>query len=78
MKCSEVLACISEYVDKEVCPDSCSAIEEHLAKCSHCRAQVQTITQTVTLVRRMKNCCAQKDMVIRLQRRIVRIDRGKL
>jgi uncharacterized protein len=49
MKCEELLALLSEYVDGTVDPALCEEFERHMAGCNPCQVVVDNIRQTVTL-----------------------------
>ena len=49
MKCEELLALLSEYVDGTVDPAICDEFEKHLAGCNPCQVVVDNIRKTVTL-----------------------------
>jgi anti-sigma factor RsiW len=49
--CKNLLAALSEYVDGDLTPALCSAIERHMAECANCRIVVDTLRKTVSLYR---------------------------
>jgi predicted anti-sigma-YlaC factor YlaD len=49
MKCHEVLAALSEYVDGELDPSLVAFFEEHVKGCSPCEVVIDNVRQTVTL-----------------------------
>lgn len=49
MKCAELLAQLSEYVDGTVDPAICAEFEQHMAGCNPCQVVVDNIRQTITL-----------------------------
>jgi anti-sigma factor RsiW len=49
MKCEEMLAMLSEYVDGAVDPALCAEFEKHMAGCNPCQVVVDNIRKTVTL-----------------------------
>jgi anti-sigma factor RsiW len=49
MKCQEVLAALSEYVDGELDPSLKAFFEEHIKGCGPCEVVIDNIRQTVTL-----------------------------
>lgn len=51
MHCRNLLAALSEYVDGDLTPALCSAIERHMAECDNCRIVVDTLRKTVLLYR---------------------------
>ena len=51
MKCEEMLAALSDYVDGDLAPDVYEAFREHLTACGPCEVVVDTIRQTITVYR---------------------------
>ncbi len=49
MKCEEMLALLSEYVDGTVDPGLCEEFERHMAGCNPCQVVVDNIRKTITL-----------------------------
>ncbi|MEE8450985.1 MAG: zf-HC2 domain-containing protein [Thermoguttaceae bacterium] len=49
MKCEEILAALNDYVDGQLDPDVCEALQEHLVDCNPCQIVVDNIRQTITL-----------------------------
>jgi anti-sigma factor RsiW len=49
MKCEEMLALLSEYVDGTVDPSICEEFEKHMAGCNPCQVVVDNIRKTITL-----------------------------
>lgn len=49
--CQEVLANISSYLDGELNPTACDAIEHHCRACPSCAALVEGLRETVGLCR---------------------------
>lgn len=49
MKCEEMLAQLSEYVDGTIDPSICKEFEKHMAGCNPCQVVVDNIRQTITL-----------------------------
>ncbi|MDH5757469.1 MAG: zf-HC2 domain-containing protein [Nitrospinota bacterium] len=49
MKCTDILEKISDYLDKELDPDICKEIENHIHDCEPCIAFVNTMRKTVEL-----------------------------
>lgn len=50
-KCREIFALLSEYLDMELPPDACAAIEAHIADCSPCVEFAESLRKTVELCR---------------------------
>jgi len=53
-KCRELFEKLSEYIDNELDPANCDAIEAHLQHCPPCQSCLATLKQTVALCREMK------------------------
>jgi RNA polymerase sigma-70 factor (ECF subfamily) len=49
-QCREVFARLSEYLDEELDPALCGAIEEHNADCAPCEAFLASLRRTVDLL----------------------------
>jgi len=49
--CSEYLKQISAYIDGELPPEVCAALEAHLRECENCRIVVDTMRKTIELYR---------------------------
>jgi predicted anti-sigma-YlaC factor YlaD len=76
MNCREISRVLSEYVDRDATPEERARIEDHLRLCPSCQVKVSTMTTTIVLMSRLGGGCAEREMVVRLRRRILRIDRG--
>ena len=50
-KCHEVFAQLSEYLDRELTPQTCAEIEAHLADCPPCIEFLNSLKGTVKLCR---------------------------
>jgi anti-sigma factor (TIGR02949 family) len=50
--CRTALAGISAYLDGELAPNACDAIEQHCETCPQCAALVKGLRETVGLCRR--------------------------
>ena len=53
-KCKEIFALLSEYLNLELPPDACQAIETHLAGCPPCIEFAESLRSTIDLCRRYK------------------------
>jgi RNA polymerase sigma-70 factor (ECF subfamily) len=49
MKCDDLLAMLSDYVDGEIDPAICDELQKHLAGCDPCQVVVDNLRQTITL-----------------------------
>ena len=56
MKCEDLLAMLSEYVDGSVDPAICEEFEKHMAGCNPCQVVVDNIRKTITLYKEGKPC----------------------
>lgn len=50
--CPDVLALYSQYVEGDIEPALCQTMERHLASCARCRAQCDSLKQTLALCSR--------------------------
>jgi RNA polymerase sigma-70 factor (ECF subfamily) len=48
-KCYEVFAVLSEYLDRELTPETCAEIEAHLKGCPPCIEFLNSLKRTVSL-----------------------------
>lgn len=67
-QCLELFERLSEYLDKEIEPDTGRMIEKHLAGCPACRVCFETLKRTVHLCRGTKSPPLPDDVAKRLQR----------
>jgi len=51
MKCEDLLAQLSDYVDGSIDPAVCREFEAHMTDCSPCQVVVDNIRKTITLYR---------------------------
>lgn len=49
MKCQEILAALSDYIDGDLDLELCRALQKHLADCNPCRLVVDSVRHTITL-----------------------------
>jgi anti-sigma factor RsiW len=52
MRCEELLAILSEYMDGTLDATFCAEFERHVAGCDPCQVVVDNLRQTITLYRR--------------------------
>lgn len=52
--CKEIFALLSEYLDLELPPEACRAIDEHLAGCHPCIEFAESLRRTVDLCRQYR------------------------
>ena len=48
-KCHDVFAMLSEYLDRELTPETCAEIEAHLSGCPPCIEFLNSLKRTVRL-----------------------------
>jgi RNA polymerase sigma-70 factor (ECF subfamily) len=48
-RCRDVFALLSEYLDRELTPQSCAEIEAHLAGCPPCIEFLDSLKRTIRL-----------------------------
>jgi len=49
--CSQIEAMLSEYLDRDLPPETCAAIDRHLASCPACGQTARALRATVELCR---------------------------
>jgi anti-sigma factor RsiW len=49
MKCKEILAALSDYLDGELDPELLRGLQQHLADCNPCQLVVDNVRQTITV-----------------------------
>ena len=54
MKCEELLANLSDYVDGAVDPAICAEFEKHLSGCNPCQVVVDNIRKTISIYKEGK------------------------
>jgi len=52
MDCKEIFDRLSEYIDRELDPNLCEEIEDHIKDCEPCVAFINTLRKTVELFNR--------------------------
>ncbi len=52
MRCQEIFAALSDYIDGDLEGDVCAQVKAHLHRCPECRQVVDTLCETVTLYQR--------------------------
>ncbi len=52
--CIALFERLSEYIDQELDPPTCSAIEAHINACKPCQVCLETLKQTVGLCRKLE------------------------
>lgn len=48
-KCHGLAASISEYIDGELSPELCLALEHHMSECPNCTIVINTLRKTIEL-----------------------------
>jgi RNA polymerase sigma-70 factor (ECF subfamily) len=51
--CPDVPALFSRYLEGEIAPDACAAMETHLAQCPHCRDACDSLKRVLAMCRRL-------------------------
>ena len=46
-KCREIFALLSQYLDMELPPEACAAMEQHIASCSPCVEFAESLRKTI-------------------------------
>jgi len=49
MKCKEILAALSDFVDGDLDPELYAALKKHFADCNPCQLVVDNVRQTITV-----------------------------
>ncbi len=68
LNCTDVLNLISAYVDGELSPSLCQAIEEHLATCRNCYVVFDSMSKTLALYHRLEPPEMPHEVEVRLFR----------
>ncbi len=50
-ECKEIFALLSQYLDTELSPETCSEIEAHLKDCTPCIEFAESLKKTIALCR---------------------------
>jgi hypothetical protein len=53
-ECPEIIAMLSEYLDRDLPEETCSRIDLHLRSCTNCEAAAAGLRQTVTMCRQFR------------------------
>ncbi len=69
-KCNRVCKLLSEYIDGCLNPRKAAFIEEHLANCSACRSEYESLKQTVGLLAQVKPVTAPRSFAVTAVRAI--------
>lgn len=70
LNCEALLGSLSEYIDGELAPELCRAIEEHLAGCENCQVVLNTTRRTIDLVQEPEMQMVPDDVRERLFKRL--------
>jgi anti-sigma factor RsiW len=52
--CREIAAMLSEYLDRELSPETCTSIDMHLRSCPNCDRAAASLRRTVALCREFR------------------------
>jgi anti-sigma factor RsiW len=58
MKCNEIQARLSEYLDGALRAEEAVALEEHMAQCAACKRELEALRRTVQAVGELPRCAA--------------------
>jgi predicted anti-sigma-YlaC factor YlaD len=53
--CAEIDRLLSDYLNRDLPPDTCAVVQEHLDSCPRCGATSQGLQRTVDLCRQYRN-----------------------
>jgi len=53
-RCEDTVRLLVDFIEHQLPPDVHRELEGHLARCSHCLAQLKTYQSTVSLLRTLK------------------------
>ena len=59
MECKKLLEELSNYIDHDIDPQICDAIENHLYHCSPCQVFIESLKKTVQV---FKDKCPEKEV----------------
>ncbi len=66
LDCGDVLQLLSAYVDGELSPELCRAIEAHMAVCHDCFVVLDSMNKTLVLYHRLEPPEMPEDVELRL------------
>lgn len=66
MKCQEMLAALSDYIDGELEARLCAEIEAHMRECPDCQVMLDTLRKTIVLYRTHSRAEMPADVQTRL------------
>jgi anti-sigma factor RsiW len=52
--CDEIISLLSDYLDRDLPPETCASIEAHLESCPRCEDAADSLRQTVGLCRKYR------------------------
>jgi anti-sigma factor RsiW len=53
-ECSEIVSMLSDYLDRDLPPETCSVIARHVESCSACGAAAEELRSTIGLCRQYR------------------------
>ena len=65
--CEDLLGQLSAYIDGDLDPELCHALETHVADCANCRTVVDTLSETVHLYRALPPATVSATLSARLR-----------
>ena len=55
MECSEIIDLLSDYLERDLPPNTCAVLEHHLAECPECTQAAEGLRKTVSLCREYRS-----------------------
>lgn len=75
MNCQQLLAYLSDYIDRDLSEELAAEVRQHAAACRDCRIVLDTMNQTIVLSREAGKCVIpmerRADLFARLQHALV-------
>ena len=53
-ECNEIIAMLSEYLDRDLPPETCADVARHLVSCHECGIAAEELRSTVSLCRQYR------------------------
>jgi anti-sigma factor RsiW len=53
--CDEIIALLSDYLDRDLPPDTCAVVESHLGSCPTCGEEADGLRRTLALCRQYRS-----------------------
>ena len=71
--CIALFERLSEYIDKELGPSDCDAIEAHIKSCPPCQVCLKTLEQTVNLCKHLRRQQVPESLSLKLRAAITNL-----